>query len=186
MDSADPSWDLINIHGYLALIALIVIFPLSILVVTLGARWDLWLVAHITLAIIGTIISVMSVIYGVIGSRSIGHLITTHQILGVILIISLVIVGLSGVDISMRWNSTRSHPPRRDVVHWFAGRILVVASFAVCFQGFVEGEWGIWAYVFAAAIWFIWVLTYGILMLILKPPSTSETHPESIEPVQTV
>lgn len=156
---------LLNIHGYLAFTSVIIILPISILVIALGPRWDLWLIAHVGLVTAGTILFIASIIFGVLGSRSIGHLVTTHQILGVCLLALFIVGILTGIYISVRWDGLRTKTPARDKFHWWFGRALILGGFALCFHGFVAGKWAIWAYIFSTASWFIWVCVYGILRL---------------------
>ncbi len=180
MDTTDAAWNLIKIHGYLALITFAIVFPVSVLVVTLGSRWDLWLVAHISCSVLGTILFIASIAYGVVASRSIGHLVTTHQKLGVAMIVIIILALLNGLYISLRWTPTRQQTPTRDVLHWWFGRCVILASFLICFQGLVASRWEIWAYIFMIACWFLWVLAYGVMMLAIRPPPRNMVVPVQV------
>lgn len=162
MDEA-TSEKLLRIHGYLALAAFIFVLPLSVIVIALGRRWDLWLIAHITLVMAATLMGVASVAFGVAGSQVRGHLTSTHQKLGVALCAAYVLIVCNGIYISLKWNNDRVSAPLRDKIHWTLGRFLLVFSFAVCFHGYVAGGWGLWVYVVTVVFWFIWLLLYGVL-----------------------
>ncbi len=168
-DDISQTKQLLDIHGYLALVSLIAVFPISILVAALGPRWDLWLIAHIGLVLLGTLIFVASIVFGVLGSRLIGHIQTTHQILGLCLLVVVIFGILTGIYISVRWDASRTSTPNRDKFHWWFCRTLVLLSFAMCFQGFVVGEWGIWAFVVATACWLVWICVYAIFKLRFTP-----------------
>jgi hypothetical protein len=165
MDAAS-SQNLLLIHGYLALIAFIFILPLSIIVIALGRRWDLWLIAHIGLVIVATLTGIVSIAFGIVGSQYGGHLITAHQKVGVALCVAYALVVLDGIYISFTWDNHQTRTPTRDRIHWALGRILVVLSFAVCFHGYVTAEWGLWVYMVTVVFWFLWLLLYGILCII--------------------
>lgn len=172
LDENDPSWRLLKIHGYLAMIAFIVVLPVSAIVVTVGRRWDLWLICHLGSILVATVIAVPSITLAFIGSNKTGHLVTLHQQLGTALLVVIIAEMILGLHISLRWNVFRGvRATVLDIAHWWLGRIFILLSFAVCFQGFVSASWGLWAYIFTTACWFGWVIVYGILLIVTSEDS---------------
>ena len=162
MNEGSSSWNLLRIHGYLALSAFVVVLPLSAIVVAIGSRWDVWLIAHVALVTIGTLLAIASIAFGIAGSAAIGHLATTHQILGTSFVAFMGLGLITGIYISVRWRPLRSNTPTRDKVHWWVGRLLIASSFLLSFNGLVAGGWPIWSYIFTTISWFLWVFVYGI------------------------
>lgn len=158
------SGQLLKIHGALAMTALIAVFPLSVAIAAAGRWWDLWLVTHIALVALGSVLLIASTACAVVGSQ--GHLVTTHQIAGTVLVILFAVLLATGIYISVRWDAARLETPLRDMSHWWLGRIIVIASFAICFQGFVVGEWDLWVYILVTICWLIWVCLYGTIKVL--------------------
>ena len=162
-ETGTTSWQPLQIHGYLSLLAFIGILPLSIVVVVLGTRWDFWPLAHVILTGIVAVLAFVSAGFAVKGSE--GHLLTAHQIIGAIFFLIFLLEYLLGMYISIRWSSKRRKPPPRDKAHWWLGRALAVASFAMCFHGFIIAEWSIWFYITSVFLLFLWILLYGLLVI---------------------
>jgi len=155
------SWQFLDIHGYTSLVAFVFVLPLSIVVVSLGKRWELWPVAHIGLATTVVLLAIVSAAFAAVSRER--HIDTVHGKVGTVLYALLVLEALVGLFISLKWTPERNKTPFRDKFHWWVGRLIPVISFGICFQGFFIAAWGIWAYAISVVMWFIWVLIYGTL-----------------------
>jgi hypothetical protein len=155
------SWQFLEIHGYTSLVVFVFVLPLSIVVISLGKRWDLWPVAHIGLGTTVVLLTIVSAAFAAVSRER--HIDTVHGKLGTALYILLVIEALVGVFISVKWTPGRNKAPFRDRFHWWVGRLIPVISIGICFHGFFIAAWGIWAYAISVVMWFFWLLTYGTL-----------------------
>ena len=143
----------LHIHGYLILASTFLIFPLSIIVVRLGSRWDLWAPTHIILATLGVSITAASIGFAIVGSQHVGHFSTAHQKISILPLVFVLLSVLQGLVISITWRPFRTRTPMRDRAHWWLGRLTLLVLFALCIHGCVITDWMVWPFLVFISLW---------------------------------
>lgn len=119
-----------------------------------------WYRAHVGLMMFNVVLSIIAFGLIVAVTEDGKHFKNSHQIIGLVVFIAVILQSILGQYINLMWNPTRVGVPWHDQLHWWLGRILAVLALVNIFLGLnlygVNSEilralFGVWIAIIATA-----------------------------------